>query len=255
MASIIDSFSEALNDRFALVKFIVYAIPVYIVAERFVLGRMAYVQVWGPLVLLLLIAVLTQAINNVRLCRTEILTLNPVRLVKALGKALLVLVPHVLVLGYIGYVLTGLLIFNVSIPHFNLIIHTIIWAIMGSIVLTSYLSFAKYLRISQGYNYRVIFESCVDVLVSLIFYSPQLVIAFAILVAPVWYVLSILNIPLTHWAFVAYCSIIFVIFVSIMANYFAQSAYEQIKGNNEDYDDNYNRIDFIDDVAERLNGK
>ena len=255
MASIIDSFSEALSDRFALIKFVVYAIPVYIVADRFVLGKMAYVQIWGSLVALLFLALLTQAINNVRMSRTEILTLNPIKLFKALFKALIVLVPHVLVFGYLGYVLNGLLIFNVNIPHFNLILHIIIWVIMGSVVLTSYLSFAKYLRISQGFNYRAIFESCVDVFVSLLFYSPQLVIAFAVLIAPVWYILTLLHISLNHWFFVAYCSIVFVIFVSIMANYFAQSAYEQIKGNNEDYDDNYNKINFMDEVAERLNGK
>lgn len=255
MASIIDSFSEALNDRLALLKFVIYAIPVYIVANQFMLGKMAYVQIWGGIAALIYIALLTQAINNVRMSRTEILTLNPLKLLKALVKALLVLVPHVLVFGYVGYLANEILVFNVGVPHFNLILHIIIWAILGSIVLTSYLSFAKYLRVSQGYNYKAIAEACVDVFISLLFYSPQLLLALAILIAPIWYILSILHISLNHWSFVVYCSIVFVIFISIMANYFAQSAYEQIKANNEDYDDNYNKTDFIDEVAERLNGK
>ena len=255
MASIIDSFSEALNDRFSVIKFIVLAIPVYIVAEKFAMGKMAYVQVWGPIVLLFLLAVFTQAINNVRMSRTEILTLNPITLFKTLIKALVVLVPHVCLYSYIGYVATNLLHFNVDVPHFNLIVHIIVWSILGSIVLTSYLSFAKYLSVPQGYNYKVILESCTDVLISLVFYSPQLALAVAILVAPAWYAFNLFNIPLNHWGFVGYCSVIFVVSLSILANYFAQSAYEQIKGNNEDYDDNYNKIDFLDDVAEKMNGR
>lgn len=255
MASIIDSFLDAFNDRFAILKYTVYTIPAYIVADHFVKGKMAYVHLWGTIVALLFLAVMTQAISNVRLSKTEVLSLNPVKLAIALGKALIVLVPHICVYGFIGYILTGIFNFNVEIPHFNLIVDIIIWAILGSIVLTSYMSFAKYLKISQGYNYKVILGACIDVLISLIFYSPQVVLALAILIAPVWYILSIFNIPLTHWGFVLYCSFVFVVFVSIMSNYLAQSAYEQIKGNNEDYDDNYNRIDFIDEVAKRLDGR
>ena len=48
---------------------------------------------------------------------------------------------------------------------------------------------------------------------------------------------------------------IFVANISILANYFAQTAYENVKGNNEEYDDNHNKIDVINDSAERLNGK
>ena len=129
MASIIDSFSEALNDRFSILKFIVLAIPVYIVAERFALGKMAYVQIWGPFVGLLLLAVFTQAINNVRMSRTEILTLNPVILFKTLIKTLVVLVPHVCVYTYIGYVATSLLKFNVNVPQQKMILY--IWHIVS----------------------------------------------------------------------------------------------------------------------------
>lgn len=255
MASVIDSFSEALNDRFAILKFIIYSIPVYIVAKQFMLGKMAYVQIWGSILALLLLALITQGINNVRMNRTEILSANPIQLVKALLKSFVVLVPHILIFGFIGNITTNMLEFNVDVPHFNLIVHIIVWLILGSIVLTSYLSFAKYLKISQGYNYKVILESCTDVLISVIFYSPQLLLAGAVLVAPVWYLFKLFNVTLQHWGFIEYCSIVFVVFVSILTNYLAQCAYEQIKGNNEDYDDNYNKIDFIDEAAERLNGR
>jgi hypothetical protein len=60
--------------------------------------------------------------------------------------------------------------------------------------------------------------------------------------------------PFTHWGFIAYGSVAFIINISILANYLAQSAYEQIKGNNEEYDENV-QMNVIDLASERLNGR
>ena len=113
--------------------------------------------------------------------------------------------------------------------------------------------FAKYLNIVQGFNYKVIAESCIDVLVSLLFFLPQLAIANLVLVGPVAYLFWYFQLPFTHWGFVAYCSVVFVVNISILANYLAQASYENIKGSNEEYDDNV-QINLITESAERQNG-
>ena len=59
--------------------------------------------------------------------------------------------------------------------------------------------------------------------------------------------------PFNHWGFVLYCSMVFVINISILANFLAQASYEHIKGNNEEYDD-YSQINLIDESAERMKG-
>lgn len=252
MASVIEAFNEAINEDLALPKIIGYAIPVYFVVNWFIAGKMHLVTVYGTLVVALLFGLLSLGINNVRMNRREILSCNPFAILLAIVKSAMVLVPHFLLLGYLGNLLTVKLVIPVDIPHFKLIYSIVIWTILGSIILTSYMSFAKYMKVSQGFNYKVIGESAIDVLISLIVFIPQLAIANLVLVGPVAYIYYYLfHLPFTHWAFLAYCSAAFIINISIIANYLAQAAYEHIKGNNEEYDENI-QLNLIETTNERM---
>ncbi len=253
MASIVDAFNEALSENFAYAKIVLYAIPVYFVVNFFMVGKMGLFYFWGAIVGAVILGLLTRGINNVRMNKQDILTLNPIKILLDIFKTVAVVVPHLLILGAVGKYLVNIKI-PIELPHVQLIYSIIVWAILFSIVLTSYLSFAKYLKVWQGFNYIVILESCIDVFVSLLFFIPQLLFANIVLIGPIAYLFFYFQIPYTHWGFVAYCSAVFVINISIMANYLAQAAYEHIKGNNEEYDDNMN-VNIIDDVAERCNGK
>ncbi len=255
MANIVDAFNDSLTENMAYVKIAIYAIPVYIIANMFVIGKTDALPFFAPIAGLLFLALLTQGINNVRMNRREILSFNPLQLGKALIKALIVLLPNILVFGAIGYNLTTKVTIPIDLPQVPLIYSILVWSIVFSIILTSYLSFAKYLRIKQGFNYKAIFEACIDVLISFLFFIPQLALANVILIGPVAYVFSVFN-PnfMNHWGFVAYCSMAFVVNISILANYLAQASYEQIKGNNEEYDENV-QINVIDDAATRMNGQ
>jgi hypothetical protein len=139
-----------------------------------------------------------------------------------------------------------------TIPQGQNIFSIIVWAILFSIILTSYISFAKYMKIKQAFNVRVILNSCIDILISFVFFIPQLLLASLILVGPVAYVYSLFNIPFTHWGFVAYCSLAFIINISILANFFAQIGYEQIKESNEEYDENVQISSVIDTAVGRM---
>lgn len=253
MASIIDSFNDALNEDKSYLKIALYAIPVFISAQLFLVGRMASFWFFTSIFGVLFFGLLTQGINNVRLSKREVLSINPIAIVGAILKGLAVVVPYALVFGFIGYFISTKVSLPIDLPHVQLIFAIVVWSIVFSLVMTAYLSFAKYLKIVQGYNFKVIFDSCVDVFLALLFFVPQFLIAVAVLVGPVWYLFTLFHVPLNHWGFVAYCSAAFVASVSMMANYFAQIAYEQIKGNNEDYDENC-QLNVIDDIAERMNG-
>lgn len=255
MANIVDAFNDSLTENMAYAKIAVYAIPVYIIANMFVVGKTEALPFFAPIAGLLFLALLTKGVNNVRMNRAEILSFNFIELGWVLLKSMIVLIPQCLIFGAIGYNLATKVTIPIDLPHVPLIYSILVWSIIFSIVLTSYLSFAKYLKISQGYNYKVIFESCIDVLISFLFFIPQLVLTNVILVGPVAYVFSVF-IPdfVNHWGFVAYCSMAFVVNISILANYMAQTAFEQIKGNNEEYDDNM-QINVIDDASIRMNGQ
>lgn len=253
MANIVDAFNDALTENMAYAKIGVFAIPVYIIANQFMVGNTSMLPLYSVIAGVLFLALLTQGINNVRMNRREILTFNFIKLGITLLKTIVVLVPQILIFGAIGYNLTTKVTIPIDLPHVPLIYSILVWAIIFSIVLTSYLSYAKYLRVLQGFNYKLIFESCIDVLVSFIFFIPQLVLANVVLIGPVAYLYSVFNLPFDHWGFVAYCSAVFVINISILANYLAQASFEQIKGNNEDYDENV-QINVIDDASTRMNG-
>lgn len=254
MASIVDAFNEALSEDMAYVKIVIFAIPVWFVANFFIVGKMSLFYFYEAIVGILILGLLTQGINNVRMNKKEILTLNPMRLAVALVKTVAVVVPHLIVYGIIGSMIVKHVHIPIELPHVPLIFAIIVWSIIFSIIMTSYLSFAKYLKVIQGYNYKVIGESCIDVLVSFLFFIPQLVLADVVLIGPVAYLFFFFQVPFTHWGFVFYCSAVLIINVSILANYMAQASYEHIKGSNEEYDDNV-QINLITESSERLNGR
>ncbi len=245
MASIIDAFRDSLHEDFAGLKIVLYAIPVYLTANLYLQGQTGQFQFWAVVVGFVLLGLLTQGINNVRMNRKEILTLNPVSFVVALFKAMVVVVPKMLLYGFIGNLLVTKIHMPPEIPHLSLIYQIIVWSIIFSIIFTSYLSFAKHLYIQDGYNYKVIYDSCIDVLISLVLYLPQIIIANIVLIVPPAYLFFVFKLPFTHWGFVAICCMILIINISIIANYLAQSAYENIKGRDEDYNDNH-EITIVD---------
>jgi len=254
MASIVDAFNEALTENLALVKIGLYSIPIYFCTKFFLIGQMNLFYFYGFITLVLFFGLLTQGIHNVRMSKKEILSINPRDILKATARGLVALLPQFALFGLIGHFIISNVKIPIELPHVPLIFEIIVWSIVGAIILTSYLSFAKYLKVIEAFNYKVILESCVDVFVSLLFFLPQLFIANVVLIGPVAYLFYFFQLPFNHWGFIFYCSLAFVVNVSILANYLAQAAYEHIKGSNEEYDDNNERVDVIEDVVERMNG-
>ena len=256
MASIIDCFKEAINENHAWLKLVVFSIPVYFGLQMYAIGKTTISTVWAIAFGLLYLGLMTKGINNVRMNKSSVLSLNPLEIIWALAKSMFVLIPQGLVLGVVGHILVMFLTsIPVQIEQYNLIVTIVVWSVVGSILLTSYLAFAKYLRIIDGYNLALVSNSCVDVFLSVFFFVLQVVIVDLIVFWPLYYLFhDYLHIPLDHWFMIAFASIAITINFSMFVNYLAQASYEQIKGNNEDYDDNYNKIDVVEDAATRMNG-
>lgn len=244
MASIVDAFQEAFNEDHAYLKIILFSIPINFVADYYLKGNMSHFYFWGSVVGILLLGLLTAGINNVRMNKKEILTLNPLHYINALLKTIVVVVPQLIIFGFLGNILVTKVQIPINLPYVPLVYKTIVWSLLFSIVLTSYLSFAKYLKLKEGYNFKVVSESCIDVLISLLFFVPQLIVANIVLLVPVAYLFFFFKLPFTHWGFVAYCCMVVIVNISILSNYLAQASYEHIKGNNEEYDENC-QIDLI----------
>ncbi len=256
MASVIDAFNEAFADNLSIIKFAVYAIPVYFCAQYFIKGQMNEFYILASFTAILLLGMMTCAINNVRENRQEVITLNPLRLVWVTAKTAVAILPVVAVFGGIGYILTKYVgeYLPEELGGINLTAKIVIWGILGAVILTSYLSYAKFLSIKQAYNVSAIADSCIDVLINLVvFFLPQMAIANVILMAPIYYVFYFFHISMDHWSFVVYTSIVFIANISITSNYFAQAAYEIIKGKDGDYDNKHD-LSLLDvDDTEKAN--
>lgn len=244
MASIVDAFHEAFSEDFAYLKIVLYSIPVNFVVDLYMKGKMQLFEFWGFIVGMFLLGLLTAGINNVRMNKKEILTFNPLHYLKALGKTIVVVVPHLILFGLIGNLLVTKVHIPIDLPWVPTIFKVIVWSIIFSIIFTSYLSFAKYLKMKEGFNYKVISECCIDVLIAFAFFVPQLALANLVLLIPVAYLFFFFKLPFTHWGFIAYCCMVLIVNISMLSNYLAQCAYEHIKGNNDEYDENC-QIDMI----------
>ena len=250
MASMIDAYRDAFSESFAYLKFVIFAIPVYFVIHFFMIGQMAMFNTFAPILGILIFGLFTQAIYNVKANRKEVLTLNPFEFLIGLIKTLVVMIPNGIIFGAIGYYITRYNFPVKDIAHFNTIFHIIVWFICGSIVLTSYLSFAKFQSIKQGFNYKVIFESCADIFLQLLLMIPQLLIVNLLLVGPVAYLYFFFKLPFDHWTFVAYCSCVFVINISVLGNYFAQISTEFVRGDDSEYQFNTSFGDVTGDSVD-----
>ncbi|MBQ8460392.1 hypothetical protein IJ541_09875 [bacterium] len=250
MAPIMEALSESMHEDYSFLKFIIYSIPIHYVLALHLSGRHAYALFFDILLAILIAGLLAQGINNVRRNRTYILSIKPAELSKSCAKSTAVLLPVGLICWFIGFSICKIPI-PVNIPYFSSVVHIIIWTILFSLIITSFLSFAKYLKMKEAFKIKLIIDSCIDVLISILSYIPIITLINIFLIGPILYMLHIFEISYSNWLFVEYCSIIFVIDISVSAIYLAQTAYEQIKGNNEEYDD-IHQIDLFNDSIERI---
>lgn len=245
MSSVTEAFSDSIMERAAIVKIFLYAIPVFLTATSFIAGDTVAFNFWKIFTAIIFFGALTFGIYNVKHKHEAVLTLNPIDIVMSIIKAAIVVVPHAFVWYYAGlYVLK---IFpKLDLPYFDIILQSLVWALVGSIIMTAYMCFAVNLQIPQGFNLKKIFSSGADIFVCVFFFIPQLLIADAIIIAPVMYVFTFLEFPLTHWGFVWYCSMVAVINLSVFANYLAQATFEHIQLDDDEYQDKYlfNDVNF-----------
>jgi len=239
MASLTDAFNDAFGEDMAMVKIIVYAIPVSVCANLFLEKSFVAGYLFAIPTLILLATLMSNGICSIRSNKREILTFNIVSLVSVAIKMIIAVLPILCLMTFIGYCIVTFVKFPFDIPNFTLIFNCIVWLIVFSVIFTSYLAFSKTLNIFEAYNIKVISESSMDVCINLLFLIPQLLIANGILIGAVWYLFFVFKLPLSSMLFVFYCSCVAMLNLSALSSYFAQASYELIKGKDNEYQDNY----------------
>lgn len=168
MASVIDSFKETFGDKMSFLKLLVFTVPIFISYTMatnpkgdYGLATLLFI-VTVFLFLGFLIKVTGNAINE----RDSLLpSLNPIKLAITATKAIIAIGP----VAFISYILAN---YACSVINFaqwlDVILETLVWLIVASVVLTSFLMFAPKERIKDAYKMNLLVQKAGDLIVMLI---------------------------------------------------------------------------------------
>ncbi len=231
MASIKDAFEESYQDTNAIWKCIIFAIPVFFCAYLYMNaenGNLTGFWFLFSITYLILFGFMIKCTANVRSGKAEVMpSFNVFALFWAGLKGTVALGPSIAINCWIASFLCGLIANYIPEPNTLLIFKIIIWGLFSSIILTGYLCYAKSFKIADAYNFKVISESCCNILIAVLFMIPQVLIADLILIGPVTYVIWVfLGIP--HPVALYYWSMVLVFNLSMCGHYLAQVDYEAI---------------------------
>lgn len=229
MASIKDAFEESMQDSNAIWKYIIFAIPVYYCVQLYLSG--AWFGFWTLVIptYFLLFGFLAGCTANVRNGKSSVLpSFNIFKLFWDGIKGTVALGPSIAINCWLASLIANLLPNYLVEPKTCAIFQGVVWALFGAIILTGYLCYAKRFRILDAYNFKTISESCVDILVAVLFMLPQVAIANALLLVPVTYIIWIfLGIP--HSVATYYWCMVGIFNLAMCGHYLAQVDFENIK--------------------------
>ncbi len=227
MASIKDALEESITDDKAFIKYLLFAIPVFISYELFTKGNMGMFCFVGFLTAIILLGLLVECIHNVRNGNNHVLpTFNIFTFGYTILKTVISVAPMLGIGLFVGKILTGIQI-PIPVPNVQLVYTIIVWLIIGAIVISSLIIFAKTQKVKDAYNLKLISDTCIDILVAIIFFIPQLILLNGLILGAVAYLFTIfweINCAL----FVFICCIALVQNIVITGNYLAQIDYEII---------------------------
>ena len=227
MASIKDAVEESLSDNLAFVKYFLYAIPVFICYLLFKQGNMGWFYFLGFFTLLMLITILIKCTNNVRNGQDYVLpTFNIIDFCVSAFKALFAAGPVLGISYWIGSMIAAIKI-PIPLANIQIIYAVIVWLIIGSIAITSLILYAKNEKIFDAYNFTLISNICIDVLVAILFYIPQLLLVNALIVGTIAYLFGVFF-NLENPVFIYLCCMSLIMNLAITGNYFAQIDYELV---------------------------
>lgn len=229
MASIIDAFQEPLQDNNAIIKYIIYAIPVYF--SVFLYNKGDYASFWtlATVTYLVLFGFMVECSTNVRNGKDHILpSFNILALFWNGIKGTIALGPSIAINCWLASFVCGFIPTYIPEQYTAMAFQFIIWMLFGSIILTGYLCYAKNFKISEAYNFKMISDSCVDIMVAVLFMIPQVILANIVLIVPVTYVIWIfVGLPSPIATF--YWSVVLVFNLAMCGHYLAQVDYEAIR--------------------------
>lgn len=227
MASIKDAVEEVIQDNNSILKFIIFAIPLYFAVTSYINSNMSAFRFVAIVTYFLLFGFLIEVTSNVRNGREFILPpFNIIKIFLSGIKGTIALGPFIALCGFAGYKLSEKI--SIADPAIDKVVKFIIWAICISIILTNYLCYSKRFKIIDVYNFRAISNHCIDIMLYVIFMIPQIAIVDAIILTPILYIMW-LFFGLNHNISIFFMCVVAIYNLGIIGHYMAQTDYEVIQ--------------------------
>ena len=175
MASIIDSFKEVSSEKFAVLKLLVFTIPVYYaytvyLTDKGFSGNFYFIAYLTAFFLFGLVAKITSNVINER--DHVVPTLNPLKLAFTALKGIAAIgLPTYLSCLLVNYISSMIFI----IPWLDTTLKTLLWLIAASIIITSFLMFCRNESIKEAFNLKFLFEKAGDLILVILFFVLQLI--------------------------------------------------------------------------------
>lgn len=230
MASIKDAFEDVFHDNNSFIKLVILAIPVYFCTSNYINGQNITEFWWVYLsTFLLLFGFVIKCTANVRNAENYILPkIDIINLLWAGIKGFVAIGPSIAINYFIAnYLCDFTAKYITDTIAFN-IFKYVIWSIFTAIILTCYLGYSKNFKIKEAYNLKTISNSSMDILIAVLFMIPQVLLAAALVLVPVCYLLW-LFFGISHSISIFYYCIVFVFILAVTGHYLAQIDYENIK--------------------------
>lgn len=236
MASIKDALEESFQDNHAIIKFVVYTIPLFYCINTYINGNlknsdMAIIYA----TYILLFGFMLKCTQNVRNGKNRVLpSLNILSVIWTGIKGLVALGPLMLLSGFAAEYLIEICTKYITD---DVLLKIFLWAIGGicaSFVFTGCILYAKRFKIADAYNLKLIGKYCIDILIQVFFMDIKLIIIDIIILLPAAYFIW-LFFDVAHPVAIFLWSMLTVVNLAMVGHYFAQIDYETIEvGENDD---------------------
>ncbi len=228
MASIIDALEEACENKTAYLKMIIYSIPVFISYELFHMGNMGLFWVVGGLTALMLVTLLVSVIHNVRNVKNYTWpTFNIFDFALTAVKSLVAVGPILTLCAWGGWKVSNIQIPEIF-PNAQMVYSVVVWLLFIAVMLTSFIFFSKTKKIREAYNIVTISNNCIDIIIAVLFFIPQIAILNLIIYGPVVYIFSLFG-GFDNLLFAYVTSFYAILNIGITGNYLAQVDYENVE--------------------------
>ena len=241
MSSIVEAAEEVVQEKFGVFKCILYSLPLfgtYVLQKN---GLTIPYHISNCITSLLLLAISKIIINNVRNCKDYVHPKNGI--FGVIGEAIklfFVMLPITAILGTIGYYLSQIQVPQIFNNAQNVYI-LIITAILGSMLLASFIFYAKTNKIKDAYNIRGILQYCTDIFVTVLFGLPRLFLLNLVTFGVVTYIFYFFF-GLDNYYYAYACCLATAFNVAIFAHFLAQVDYETVK-HDDNEEDTTNTLD------------